>query len=184
MSCLSFHHRDPSIKEFPLDMRHCSAFSMERLKKEASKCSVLCMNCHGEEHIPEHNDWKKNNPWEGKVSFSEEEEEKRKRKREERKRLKKEKKKRIYRREKNLCLDCSKKISHSSKRCSKCMRKTRIKITWPPAEALREEVLNSNYVKVAKRLGVSDNAIRKHLKKAFGSYPNRKDIQAYKKAQG
>lgn len=52
-SCLAFHHKDPSIKKFGIDSRNCSRFTWEVLLEEASKCSVLCMNCHGELHNPQ-----------------------------------------------------------------------------------------------------------------------------------
>lgn len=55
LSCLSFHHKDPSLKEFSLDQRSCSMLSMSRLTEEAKKCQVLCHNCHCELHHPQHN---------------------------------------------------------------------------------------------------------------------------------
>ena len=52
---LQFHHRDGSDKEFILstsrDFR--SPGQIERAKKEAEKCDVLCMNCHAEIHEKE-----------------------------------------------------------------------------------------------------------------------------------
>jgi transposase len=44
---LEFHHLDPSKKEFPL--AHAGRTrSIERLRAEASKCVLLCSNCHAE----------------------------------------------------------------------------------------------------------------------------------------
>lgn len=54
LSCLSFHHKDPSQKKFPLDQRSCSAFSFKRLVEEALKCQILCLNCHAAHHNPQH----------------------------------------------------------------------------------------------------------------------------------
>ena len=48
MRALTFHHRDPSIKAFPLDARACSNRSEQSLAAEAAKCDLLCMNCHAE----------------------------------------------------------------------------------------------------------------------------------------
>lgn len=39
------------------------------------------------------------------------------------------------------------------------------KIVWPKTEALLEMIAQSSFLAVGKQLGVSDNAIRKHLKK-------------------
>ena len=49
---LQLHHRNPEEKEIafsqtPLNSTDCT---MERLKKEADKCDVLCANCHFELH--------------------------------------------------------------------------------------------------------------------------------------
>lgn len=47
IEALHFHHVNPEEKEFNV----CSAsYSIERLKKEADKCILLCANCHVEEH--------------------------------------------------------------------------------------------------------------------------------------
>lgn len=54
LACLSFHHKNPKEKEFGLDQRICSMYSMKRLINEAKKCDVLCMNCHTEHHNPNH----------------------------------------------------------------------------------------------------------------------------------
>lgn len=45
---LTFHHLDPSEKEFTISERY--NLSWEKLKKELDKCILLCANCHGEEH--------------------------------------------------------------------------------------------------------------------------------------
>jgi len=51
--------------------------------------------------------------------------------------------------------------------CRPCGNKTRPRqtvIDWPTTDVLLEMVKESNYVRVAKSLGVSDNAIRKRIK--------------------
>lgn len=47
---LQFHHRDPSTKDFGL-----GAFSgsLARLIEEATKCDLLCANCHRSRHARE-----------------------------------------------------------------------------------------------------------------------------------
>ncbi len=42
---LQFHHLDPSKKGFGLAMRGLTR-SIEKLRKEAAKCVLLCANCH------------------------------------------------------------------------------------------------------------------------------------------
>jgi len=46
---LDFHHRDPSAKEFKLS-KHPRKVLDQTLKDELDKCSLLCSNCHREEH--------------------------------------------------------------------------------------------------------------------------------------
>lgn len=44
---LTFHHRDPSQKDFTISGR---VVGWEKMQPELDKCDLLCMNCHGEEH--------------------------------------------------------------------------------------------------------------------------------------
>lgn len=44
---LQFHHLDPSAKSFGLGVRGITR-SIARLREEASKCVLLCANCHAE----------------------------------------------------------------------------------------------------------------------------------------
>ena len=48
LRALTFHHRNPESKAFPLDARNCSNRSDEILALEAEKCDLLCANCHAE----------------------------------------------------------------------------------------------------------------------------------------
>ena len=50
---LQFHHRDPRKKDFNLSEAVREGYSIERIKKEVAKCTVLCANCHAKEHY----DW-------------------------------------------------------------------------------------------------------------------------------
>lgn len=47
VGALHFHHVDPSIKQFELSADGF-ARSLERARAEASKCILLCSNCHAE----------------------------------------------------------------------------------------------------------------------------------------
>ena len=50
LDALQFHHRDPSTKEFELGKSKLRSYSIEKIMAEAAKCSLLCANCHLEEH--------------------------------------------------------------------------------------------------------------------------------------
>ncbi len=59
-------------------------------------------------------------------------------------------------------------LAHYVKRvtCSmECRAKYREVTTWPSPKKLRKMVQDSSYCQVARSLGVSDNAVRKRLKK-------------------
>ncbi|MDP3999048.1 MAG: hypothetical protein Q8P76_00435 [bacterium] len=46
---LSFHHKNPKIKEFGLSVKGLTR-SWEKIKAEIDKCVLLCANCHMEVH--------------------------------------------------------------------------------------------------------------------------------------
>ena len=74
----------------------------------------------------------------------------------------------------NICKDCGAYIGRRSTRCPSCNRGHRPqKIEWPPAPELAQRVQESSYVAVAKELGVSDNAIRKYLRRKIGHAPKK-----------
>lgn len=68
----------------------------------------------------------------------------------------------------NKCVDCNVQILKNSTRCIKCANKLKrsrnAKISWPSIEELLKMVGESSFCSVARRLGVSDNAVRKHIK--------------------
>ena len=67
------------------------------------------------------------------------------------------------------CFDCGDAIRKKNVRCRKCENQRKIglntKINWPSPEELTRLVQETNFVQVGKRLGVTDNAIRKRLKR-------------------
>ena len=48
MRALEFHHLDPNSKDFGIS-KHINR-DIISLRKEVSKCILLCSNCHAEEH--------------------------------------------------------------------------------------------------------------------------------------
>ena len=49
IGALSFHHKDPSQKDFGLSTRGMTR-SWEKMQKEIDKCILVCANCHAEIH--------------------------------------------------------------------------------------------------------------------------------------
>lgn len=77
---------------------------------------------------------------------------------------------RKLRKSKPKCAICSKQISRKAKHCKDCFHKsrfgkTRRKIDWPSLEEVEKMLEDSNYLQVGIKLGVSDNAVRKFLKR-------------------
>ena len=52
-SALEFHHIDPDNKKFQLDLRSLSNRKWSAILCEATKCLLICSNCHKEVHNPE-----------------------------------------------------------------------------------------------------------------------------------
>ncbi len=50
IKALQFHHRNPAEKEFELDIRSICSRAETVILAEASKCDLLCANCHIEVH--------------------------------------------------------------------------------------------------------------------------------------
>lgn len=55
ISALCFHHKNPSQKEFHLDLRSLANRQLSEIEKEVGKCILLCQNCHLEIHHPQSN---------------------------------------------------------------------------------------------------------------------------------
>ena len=47
---LTFHHIDPSKKEFTISDSNKMTIAWEKILEEVDKCALLCHNCHGEVH--------------------------------------------------------------------------------------------------------------------------------------
>lgn len=92
--------------------------------------------------------------------------------------IKKDKVKKFFRRVRikradNFCKMCNKKISYKTKHCKKCngIYCNPPKIVWPTIEELEILLKKYNYTQLGKLLGVSDNAIRKRIRKNGKSLP-------------
>jgi hypothetical protein len=64
------------------------------------------------------------------------------------------------------CVDCGRKITPGCVRCAPCYDRVGRpkKITWPEGDALLFEIKSNGYRATALKLGVSDAAIKKHLR--------------------
>jgi hypothetical protein len=70
----------------------------------------------------------------------------------------------------NHCLECASQICKRAVRCKSCTLKMRgMKINWPPIAELEALLCESSFLAVARQLGVSDNAIRKHMRRHANS---------------
>jgi hypothetical protein len=50
LRAMTFHHKDPNTKLFTLDQQNLQQKNKDMIAIEASKCSLLCFNCHMELH--------------------------------------------------------------------------------------------------------------------------------------
>lgn len=66
-----------------------------------------------------------------------------------------------------LCSGCGVKINKHGKhgKCVKCFAEANTKINWPPLEELTSMVESSSFVATGRILGVTDNAVRKRIRK-------------------
>lgn len=64
----------------------------------------------------------------------------------------------------SLCEKCGDRCSNHARICGRCFNDNRnTKIIWPPITELIQRVKDKSYLAVGRELGVSDNAIRKHI---------------------
>lgn len=52
LAALNWHHIDPSLKSFALDLRSLSNRKTADIRSEVGKCILVCANCHAEIHWP------------------------------------------------------------------------------------------------------------------------------------
>jgi hypothetical protein len=64
----------------------------------------------------------------------------------------------------NYCLDCNKDINTGYERCNSCASSAKYNNTYPNTKSLLDMIDASSFSQVARDLGVSDSAVRKHLK--------------------
>lgn len=68
-----------------------------------------------------------------------------------------------------FCGDCGRQVTAGADHCTQCAPKVRYGTQYPEIEVLIEQLATRSFVKVAEEIGVSDNALRKHMKKSLGA---------------
>ncbi len=53
IACLDFHHQNENNKVLEVSLMVRSAYSIEKIKEEIDKCTILCSNCHRKLHYNE-----------------------------------------------------------------------------------------------------------------------------------
>lgn len=156
-SALTFHHLDPSEKEFSFAALG-NTRAWHKMKAEAAKCVMLCHNCHAEVHDgaivippdirrfadldqpPLHVAYRKVSPYRA---------------------LKGADKPRLG----GPCPECQAPKHVGSKYCSReCARRVARKVERPGYSALCRMVAETSRVAVAEQFGVSETAVRKWLR--------------------
>lgn len=137
-AAFAFHHRDPKKKDFSISGK---SWSLERLKKEAKKCDLLCVRCHAELHDEQHKE-------ERERAFERH-----------KKNLAKPPKKKIG------CKTCSKQFMQKNKRqehcCQECAKVATRRCKRPSKQELEKLLKRESWCAIGRKYGVSDNAIRK-----------------------
>lgn len=154
---LHFHHIDPLTKSFAI-RNSGNTFAWAKIRSELDKCVLLCANCHAEVHAGLHDInpilAASPNPEEGMLRI-----------RNAGLQVTKPTKTRM----RPHCMDCGAVVCHGSARCLTCENIARLgresKIQWPADEILLQQIDDTSVLAVARTLGVSDNAIRKRLKR-------------------
>lgn len=140
-----FHHRDPKNKEFTIGQY--SILNMEKLKTEVDKCDLLCKNCHAELHDKEYIEIRKVMKEKHDKPMA-----------------------KIGVKYKIICKICKKEIESKDYKQVYCsnechgigLRKVKDR---PSKEQLENDIQELPMTKIGKKYGVSDNAVRKWIKK-------------------
>jgi hypothetical protein len=140
---LHFHHRNPSEKLFELCTSGIRSKSWDLILKEADKCDLVCSNCHCEIHDAQFADYinveLKTIPGEGIKDFP--------------------------------CQNCGKNRKHKSPNnlCKKCSSERQRRVERPGFDILLKQIKELGYKGTGQLYGVSDNTIRKWVKRGENS---------------
>ncbi len=160
-SALEFHHLNPEEKEFAISSKGYTR-SFELCKKEVDKCILVCANCHREIHENEIEKLfllKSSN--DNKIKIDEE-------------------KVKSLLNQRLTQKDISNTIGISVSSLKRFLKKNNLNKQKESPSQINEDILElmlkyKNYTKVGKVLGISDNAVRKRVKK-LGYPPNIQEL--------
>lgn len=161
-AALEFHHLNPEEKEFQLSCGN--TYSIEKLKKEADKCILVCANCHREIHDKINNDKYQSkinqylDDWDKQFDIEQ---------------IKKDINDKLTQKEialkNNLSIPT---LRYYLKKNNIVMKEKRVYDIQDMIVLMKKY---KNYTKVGKELGISDNAVKKRFKKH--GYPTKlKDL--------
>ena len=142
ISAFDFHHKDPTKKEYQLDIRKLANTTMVKLMKEVEKCELLCSNCHRETHSP-HLEMSNVKLLINDIDSSVLE---------------------MKKVGKPKCLDCECEINYTHKRCRVCSNKNKQTVERPDLEMLLKEIEEYSQEWCAKKYGVSRSSVRRWIK--------------------
>ena len=145
---LNFHHINPKLKE-ENPSRLLANSQWDDFLQETSQCILLCSNCHQEFHYLESHEGLTIEEYVDMSDFKGQEIVKIKQ-------IDNQK----------YCSECGKPISkdNQSGLCIQCCSTKRRTVERPDAITLAKEIVESSFLAVGRKYGVSDNAIRKWCK--------------------
>jgi hypothetical protein len=147
VAALVFHHLSGKI----FRINDGNGRSWEMIKVELDKCELVCMNCHAEvHHAMSHGELPGEAERDKQLWIKAE--------------SPKPPKQPIRK-----CIVCDRDVTGGSTRCRVCSGVARrgvgSKTTWPPLEELHKSVEADGYEAVGRVLGVTGNAVKKHVLK-------------------
>lgn len=142
---LEFHHVDEKNKSFGISDSFSTTKSLEAQLEETKKCILVCANCHrgihaGVKQVP--NNWQSFYNEEIAQELLEE-------------------KQNLRTNKVKHCQRCGKIIDRQATYCVDCFNLIQRKVDRPSREELKTMIRTMPFTHIAKKFGVSDNAIRK-----------------------
>lgn len=140
---LECHHLNPLEKEFAFNK--AKSVGWETVRNELKKCTLLCANCHREEH--DENLIKDN------ILTSSYDDNKAQ---EVSNRINDLKTHKLH-----YCAKCGTIISEKATYCVNCANENKRTTEWPDRDTLKQLIRSTAFTIIAKQYGVTDNAVRK-----------------------